>query len=135
MSTGRQPVWLPWIAGPHEDTAGPVLVSLTEFKANAWRDLPGMGWIALGLRAGWYGLPGAVGLYLWADLPRQCVGSLSVWTDEANLQRWIRLPRHVQVMRRYQPRGTTRSTQWTRENFDRSAIYAEAKRRLASGEL
>ncbi len=128
-------MWLPWTAGPHEATAGPVLVSLTEFRAHAWRDLPGMGWVALGLRAGWYGLPGAVGLYLWADVSRRCVGSLSVWTDAADLRRWIGLPRHVRVMRRYRPRGTARSTEWTCETFDRSAILTEAKRRLASGEL
>lgn len=132
---GRRPMWLPWIAGPYEETAGPVLVSLTEFRANAWRHLPGMGRIALGLRAGWYGLSGAVGLYLWSDLPRRCVGSLSIWTDEADLRRWIALPRHVQVMRRYRPRGMARSTQWTCETFDRAAILAEAKRRLAAGEL
>lgn len=132
---GRRPVWLPWAAGAHEETAGPVLVSLTEFRANGWRHLPGMARIALGLRAGWYGLPGAVGLYLWTDVSRRCVGSLSVWTDEADLRRWIGLPRHVQVMRRYRPRGTARSTQWTCGTFDRSAILAEAKRRLASGEL
>jgi hypothetical protein len=63
------------------------------------------------------------------------VGSLSVWTDAADLRRWIGLPRHVQVMRRYKPRGTARSTQWTRETFDRAAILAEAKQRLARGEL
>ena len=132
---GRRPVWLPWVAGPQEATAGPVLVSLTEFRAHAWRHLPGMAWIALGLRAGWYGLPGAVGLSLWADVSRRCVGSLSVWTDEAELRRWIGLPRHVQVMRQYRPRGTARSGQWSCETFDRLAILAEAKRRLASGEL
>jgi hypothetical protein len=135
LTEGRRPVWLPWIAGPHEETAGAVLVSLTEFRADAWRYFPGMGWIALGLRSGWYGLPGAVGLYLWADVPRLCVGSLSVWTDEADLQRWIGLPRHVHVMRRYRPRGKARSTQWTCETFDRTVILAEAKRRLACGEL
>ena len=108
LKDGRRPVWLPWTAGPHEDTPGTVLVSLTEFRAHAWRDLPGMAWVALGLRAGWYGLPGAVGLYLWADIPRRCVGSLSVWTDAADLRRWIGLPRHVEVMRQYRPRGTAR---------------------------
>jgi hypothetical protein len=131
----RRPMWLAWTAGPHEDTAETVLVSLTEFRAHAWRDLPGMARIALGLRAGWYGLPGAVGLYLWADIPRRCVGSLSVWTDAADLRRWIGLPRHVEVMRRYRPRGTARSTKWTCETFDQSAILADAKRHLASGEL
>lgn len=128
-------MWLPWTAGPHEETAGPVLVSLTEFRPHAWRDLPRIALIASGLRAGWYGLPGAVGLYLWADLPRRCGGSLSVWTDPADLHRWIGLPRHVQVMRQYKPRATTRSTQWTSETFDRAAILAEAKQRLARGEL
>ncbi len=131
----RRPVWLPWMAGPHEGTTDPVVVSLTEFCAHAWRDLPGMGRTALGLRAGWYGLPGAVGLHLWADVSRRCVGSLSVWTDPADLRRWIGLPRHVQVMRRYRARGTARSTKWMCETFDRSAILGEAKRRLANGEL
>jgi hypothetical protein len=112
-----------------------VLVSLTEFRARSWRYFPAMAWIGLGLRAGWYGLPGAVGLYRWTDVSQRCVGSLSVWTDEANLRRWIGLPRHVRVMRRYRPRGTARSTSWTCESFDRSAILDEAKRRLGSGEL
>jgi hypothetical protein len=135
LGAGRRPVWLPWMAGPHEAVAATVLVSLTEFRAHAWRDLPGMAWIGLALRAGWYGLPGAVGLYLCADVPRRCVGSLSVWTDAADLRRWIGLPRHVEVMRRYRPRGTARSTKWTSETFDRKAILAEGKRRLASGAL
>lgn len=112
-----------------------MLVSLTEFRAHAWRDLPRMGWIGLGLRAGWYGLPGAVGLYLWADVPRRCVGSLSVWTDAADLRRWIGLPRHTDVMRRYRPRGAARSARWTCGVFDRTAILTEAKQRLARGEL
>jgi hypothetical protein len=58
-----------------------------------------------------------------------------VWTDAADLQRWIGLPRHVEVMRRYRPRGAARSTKWTCETFDRSAILAEGRRRLANGEL
>lgn len=62
--------------------AGSVLVSLTEFRPHAWRDLPHMAWIALWLRAGWYGLPGAVGLYLWTDLPRRCAG-LAVGVDRS----------------------------------------------------
>jgi hypothetical protein len=128
-------VWLPWTEGPEEGTAGPVFVSLTEFRAHAWRDLPGMARTALELRAGWYGLPGAVGLYLWADVAHRCVGSLSVWTDAADLQRWIGLPRHVQVMRSYRPRGSARSTQWTCETADKMAIRGEATRRLAEGEL
>ncbi len=112
-----------------------MLVSLAEFKAHAWRDLPRMAWVALGLRAGWYGLAGAVGLYLWTDPTRRCVGSLSVWTDASDLRRWIGLPRHVQVMRRYKPRGAARSTQWTCKTFDRAAILAEARKRLARRDL
>ena len=131
----RAPVWLPWIAGPEEDTSAAVLVSLTEFRAHAWRHLPGMAWVAMGLRAGWYGLPGAVGLYLWADVPRRCVGSCSVWTDGADLRRWVGLPRHVQVMRRYRPRGAARATQWTCAGADRRTIRDEATRRLRAGEL
>lgn len=112
-----------------------MLVSLTEFKAHAWRDLPRMTWTGLALRAGWYGLPGAVGLHLWVDLPSRSVGSLSVWTDAGQLRRWIALPRHTEVMRRYRARGATRFAEWTSERFERAAVLAEAKCRLASGEL
>lgn len=60
---------------------------------------------------------------------------VSLWTDPADLQRWIGLPRHVEVMRRYRRRGAARSAQWACESFDRAATLAEAKQRLARGEL
>ncbi len=123
----RRPLWLPWVDGPHESPSGPVFVSLTEFNASAWLDLPAMTWTALALRSGWYGLPGAVGMHLWADPLRRCVGSLTVWTEESALRRWVGLPRHVEVMRRYRPRGAARTTSWTCPAFDRAAILAEAK--------
>lgn len=128
----RSPMWLPWIAGPEEQADGPALVSLSEFKMHTLRDLPGIAWTGMRLRAGWYGLPGAVGLHLWMDLTQRSIGSLSVWTNAADLRRWIGLPLHTQVMRRYRSRGIARATQWTCEPFDRAAILVEAKRRLTS---
>jgi hypothetical protein len=128
----RALIWLPWVAGPEERAGGQVLVSLTEYKPQRWRDLPSVARAGMRLRGGWYGLPGAVGLHLWVDPCKRGSGSLSVWTNAADLRRWIGLPLHRQIMGRYRSRGTARSTQWTWDSCDRTAILAEAKLRLAS---
>lgn len=128
----RAALWLPWVAGPEQDVEGPVLVSLTEFQMRTLRDLPGAAWAGMRLRAGWYGLPGAVAMRLWTDPTQRSTGSLSVWTSSADLRRWIGLPLHAQIMRRYRSRGVARATHWTCEPFDRATILAEAKRRLTA---
>jgi hypothetical protein len=45
-------------------------------------------------------------------------GSISVWSDEAALRRFVGLPLHVDVMRRNRDRGTVRSATWAVEEFD-----------------
>jgi len=55
-----------------------------------------------------------------------------VWTDRAALRRWVGLPLHVTIMRRYRPLGTNRSALWDVEQFDRDAVRAEAERRLVA---
>jgi heme-degrading monooxygenase HmoA len=133
ISPLRTRIWLPWQAGPEDDTTGPVLVSLTDFTMRSlrfFRAITGTG-IRLGL--GWYGIPGAVGLFLWADPVHRRTGSVSVWTDRAALRRWVGLPLHVRTMRRNRGRGTLRSTTWSTETFDRAAVRAQAEQRLDAG--
>jgi hypothetical protein len=119
-------LWLPWIPGPAADTDGPVLVSLTDYTMDSLRSLPGIVRRGRRLGLGWYGLPGAVGMYLWADPLRRRTGSLSVWTDSDAMYRWVGLPLHVETMRRYRTRGSLRSVTWRPEQLDRSAILARA---------
>jgi heme-degrading monooxygenase HmoA len=127
-------LWGAWAPGPEEAAAGPVVVSLTNFTMHTLRDLPGIWRAAIRLRRGWYGLPGAVGLYLWADAPSRQVGSVSVWTNEPDLHRWIGVPLHVAIMRRYRTRGFLRSAKWFSATVDRTAIRTEAARRLEAGD-
>jgi heme-degrading monooxygenase HmoA len=124
-------LWLPWAAGPEERTAGPVLVSVTEFTMQHPRDLFGITTAALRLRQGWYGLPGAVGLYLWAAPLERRSGSVSVWTNREDLRRWVGLPLHVAIMRRYRTRGSLESTTWSSPAFDRASVHTEATRRIS----
>lgn len=127
-------VWLPWVDGP-ERTDSPALVSLTEFTSRHPSDLFGIAYAALRLRAGWYGLPGAVGLWLWADLRTRTSGSVSVWTDETQMRRWVRLPLHVQIMKRYRDRGTVRATTWESDDVDPNVIRRSAADRLREGDF
>lgn len=109
-----------------------MVLSLTDYtmhsrhSRHSLHSLPGIrrGGTRLGL--GWYGLPGAVGLYLWADPLRRRTGSPAVWTDSAAMHRWIGLPLHVATMRHYGTRGSLRSSMGEPEQVDRRAILARA---------
>jgi hypothetical protein len=103
-----------------------VVVSVTEFSAHHRRLLPAVTASGLRMRMGWYAMSGAVGMWLWMHPTAGRGGSVSVWASEDDLERFIGLPHHVDIMRRYGDRGTVRSTTWTAERFDRSVILDRA---------
>lgn len=119
-----------WTPGPDTDTTGPALVSVTDFQATHRRDLPGIYLAGNRLRRGWLQLPGAVGMWLWTEPWQGRCGSVSVWTDEKAMYRFVGRPDHVEIMRRYRDRGTTRSSTWTADEVDRGAIWSRASLRL-----
>lgn len=123
--------WLPWRPGPASEGDGAVVVSLTDFRAHRLRDLPGIYWSGLRLREGWYAMPGAIGLWLWGrPLERGRGGSVSVWQSEADLHRFVALPAHVAIMRKYRALGTLKSATWNMDRFNLSAARAAAQRRI-----
>ena len=124
------PVWTPWAAGPVRSPDGPVVVSVTEFVPHALRHFHAFVLDGLRLREGWYGMEGAVGLYLYGQPTRRRGGSVSVWTDGAAMRRFIGLPRHVEIMRRYRPLGTVRATTFEQADFDRDDVKRRALRWL-----
>jgi hypothetical protein len=77
--------------------------------------------------SGWYAMPGAIGLWLWMLPATSRGGSISVWASEADLERFIGLPHHVDIMARYRGRGTVRSTTWVADRFERGAIIVRAR--------
>ena len=94
---------------------GQVVVSFTEFNAEHYRTLPGIFRAGFRLRQGWYAMDGAVGLLLWGQTLQARGGSLSVWTDEDSLQRFVRLPRHLEIVRKFHRRVRVRSVTWTQD--------------------
>ena len=122
-----------WVTGPFTADDAPVFVSVTDFHVVRARDLPVV-WIeGLRLRRAWPTMPGAVGMWLWAQPLRKRSGSVSVWRSEDDLRSFVRWPRHVAIMRRYRDAGELASFSWLAERFDSDEIWGAARRRLAAG--
>jgi hypothetical protein len=119
-------------AGPVPRTDGPVVVSLTEFTARRFRDLPGIARDGIGLSRGWWALAGAVGVFLYVEPAQKRGGALSVWASEDDLRRFVALPRHAATMRRYRGRVTVRSATWRTERFRTGEAWAEGQARLSA---
>jgi hypothetical protein len=131
-ATVTVPVLTPWMPGPVDPCDGPVVVSVTEFSAHHRRELPGVAVNGLRMRMGWYAMSGAVGMWLWMRPAAGCGGSISVWATEDDLERFVTLPHHVNIMRRYGDRGTVRSTTWAADRCDRGVILDRARSWIAS---
>jgi hypothetical protein len=120
----------PWKAGP-EAGEGAVFVSVTDFRVRRYRDLPRVWLAGLRLRRAWPQMPGAVGLWLWAEPARRRGGSVSVWRSAGDLDAFVRWPPHVEVMRRFRPVGRIVADSWQAPRFDRREIWARAREALA----
>jgi hypothetical protein len=130
-ATARAPFLTSWTPGPVDRQDAPVVVSVTEFSAHHRRELPGVAVKGLRMRMGWYAMTGAVGMWLWMIPADGRGGSISVWAGEDDLERFITLPHHINIMRRYGDRGTVRSTTWTADRFDRAATVKRARAWIA----
>ncbi|WP_067816429.1 hypothetical protein [Actinomadura kijaniata] len=119
-----------WIPGPAADTEGPVLVSVTEFTGDAFRDVPAIYRAGLELSRAWPRLDGAVGTWLWARPLGRASGSVSVWEDEAALRRFVSWAPHVAIVRRFRDRGRVRATTWHADRFAGDEAWREAVRFL-----
>ena len=120
-----------WMPGPAAGLDGPALVTVTAFRADKARDLPGIARTGYLLRRLWPELEGAVGMWLWAQPRERRCGSVSVWQDEHALRQFVGLPAHVAVMRRYRGRGLLTSTNWTGADRSLRAIWAAARPHLS----
>jgi hypothetical protein len=125
------PFLVPWAPGPASGADSAVIVSVTDFAVHRRGHLPGVWLTGLRLRMGWYAIPGAVGLWLWSLPIRARGGSVSVWTSEEELRRFVGLPLHVDVMRRNRDRGTLRSTTWTADRFVVADVLQRAREWIA----
>ncbi|MFD3373879.1 MULTISPECIES: hypothetical protein [unclassified Streptomyces] len=112
--------------------SGPLIVSVTDFTSDAYRDLPGIACRGFALRRRWPHLDGAVGMWLWAMPSARRCGSVSVWTGRRALSGFVRLPEHVAIMGEYRERGTIRSVIRECQSFDVARIRRDAEAWLMS---
>jgi hypothetical protein len=121
---------MPWKRGAAEKATGEVLVALTDFRVHRWRHVPGVWWNGLALRRGWPTQEGAVAQRFWTEPARRRSGSVSVWTSEDALRRFLRSARHRDLAQRYRDRAHLETHKWRAESFDPEAIWADAMRRI-----
>jgi hypothetical protein len=119
--------WKPGHAAPAD---GPLFVAMSVFEYDRYRDLPGIALTGARLRRTWPARQGAVALLQWTQLLAKRTGSLSVWTSEADLMRFLRSPEHTSVMRRWRGRMSGTSHRWEIPHFSRSQLWRDARRRL-----
>jgi hypothetical protein len=122
-----------WKRCPAADSAGPFLVSYTEFTWGTHLDIPRIYLAAERLRRECAGLDGAVGVALYWQPLHGRGGSVSAWQGEAALRSFVSLPFHVEIMRRYRGRGSLRAFDWEAESFDLGAAFAAGQRALDEG--
>jgi hypothetical protein len=130
----RELLRIRWISGPAGDADGPVLVSVTDLRLHAARDLPGAYLAAMRLRRAWPSLEGAVGMWLWGKPLQKRSGAVSVWQSAEDLDRFVRWPVHVAIMRKYREAGSITATSWQSERFIAAQAWQEAARFLVRGE-
>jgi heme-degrading monooxygenase HmoA len=123
----------PWKRCPAAESPGPLLVSYTEFTPHAMRDLPAIYFAAERLRRECTELEGAVGVTTYWQPFRRRVGSLSVWESEEALRRFVSLPFHVEIMRRYRSRGSLRAVSWQADAFALRAAFRKGQKALGEG--
>ena len=93
----------PWKTGSLPDAAGPLYVSVTEFRYRRMSVMPRVGWNALRLRRTWRSRQGAVALRTAGEATAPVSISLSVWRSEDDLRRFLHSPEHVELVRRFRP--------------------------------
>jgi heme-degrading monooxygenase HmoA len=123
---------LPWKDGAVPDAGAGCLVSATRTAIARWRDVLGIIVGGLRLRSRWAGNPGSVGMQIAMDLRRRESWSLSAWTTEEDLARFVRSDAHRRVLAPYRDRVTVRADRWEADRVDLSELWREARRRLAS---
>lgn len=121
-----------WKPGPAA-ASGSVLVSATRFRYRRWRDMPAVWRHGWRLRHAWSSREGAVGLFTAVELTRPVTWSLSAWTGEEDLRRFMRDPGHVALMRAFRPRlAESTSVTWRAAAFDPEPAWREAVARLGA---
>ncbi|MEV0075595.1 hypothetical protein AB0H58_04205 [Nocardia neocaledoniensis] len=107
------------------------MISVTQYTPTRLTDLPDIWWAAESLGDQLVQIDGAVGVMTYLRPGRRHLGSMSIWTDDRGLKEFIKLPDHVEIMRKYRPRGLPlRSVTWWSGELQIDAAITEGLRIL-----
>ncbi|MBC9713095.1 hypothetical protein H9Y04_10990 [Streptomyces sp. TRM66268-LWL] len=115
-----------WKHGPVPLTLCGAHVSVTEFTAGTRAHAAAVALAGLRLRRTWPTTPGALGMWLWADLAGRRSGSVSVWRDDIALKEFVGRPDHIETVRAHRGRGALRATSWALEDFEPDEVWTRA---------
>ena len=122
-----------WKAGPLADWPGPFYVSTTRFTYRAARTIPAVLWNGWQLRRAWEHNEGAVGLSMMAGFKERTTYTISVWRSKDDLERWLRSPAHLRLMRAFRSKLKSHAADaWTTDRFDLRAAWTEALNRVGA---
>jgi hypothetical protein len=116
-----------WLPGPSDGTQSPVVVSFTDFHADADKDWRQIAELGMKLAESWPIMRGAVGLWLWGKPHEWRGGSLSIWDSTPDLHRFLRWPVHVATMRNWRGRVRVQSASWNDERFVPAPTWLRAE--------
>lgn len=120
-----------WKTGPAAGAQGPFMISVTQYTPGHLSDVLDIWRASEALGDELVEIDGAVGVMTYAQPGRRHVGSISIWTDDKGLGKFIRLPYHVEIMNKYRPRGLPiRSAKWWADDFRISEALSESLRML-----
>lgn len=120
-----------WKSGQPDPGCGPVHVSMNDYLIHRFRDVPRVALEGLRLRRRWPETEGALGLWFAVFRGGRRQVSISVWRAPEDLQRFVRSPEHLRIMRDFKDAGALYTNAWTSERLDPESIWREAADRLA----
>jgi hypothetical protein len=121
---------LSWMRG-RAVAHGAVFVSATRFTYRRMWHMPFVFWHGMALRRRWSEVDGAIGMFTGGSLAERTTYTLSAWSTEPDLARWLRSPEHARLMRDFQPWVTNvTAVSWLAEAFEPRAAWREGLSRL-----
>ena len=123
-------VTMPWKRGAVPGAGPACVISATRTEIARSRDVPGISVGGLSLRARWAENPGSIGMQIAMDLRHRVSWSLSAWTTEDDLDRFVRSEHHLRVVAPYRAHVMVAATRWRAEQLDVDQAWDEARRRL-----
>lgn len=106
------------------------MISMTTITVERWRDMPSLYVAGLRFRRTWPTVGGAVGVLYWARPWDRSSGAVAAWRTPDDFRRFIDLPVHLELMRRYGGRGEVTIESWSADRFSGSEVRWEASQKV-----